>query len=375
MSSVFLLIAAVLASAMAWWFFRRPVGRAQASAPREVATLRSALGSVPAPAPRPAPPFVAVVQPLPVELAGFHWRTETDLDDEHRAAMIAAVRGIPRPPRSMQQLLSPEFVARASSIELSELVMGEPLIAAKVLSTVNAPFYGLHKPVTNIGQSVTFLGISSVRSLCLQYMLAEAFKPTLAEAQKAFDAIWKASAIASELAVRLGKALNLPDQASMSTQVVLGFVGQLATASLIPAAGMPQWLGRDRLERARLEQDLLGLNAVEIGGLLMKSWELPAALVSDVNDMGRLLVTPPAAIDPARLPRIALGYLCAHLGEGLAQGRITSPEALTIGDAVDTHHLRACLAHPLLARLPAALQSLELQTAVRQMLGESTEEA
>ncbi|UCU93507.1 HDOD domain-containing protein [Hydrogenophaga taeniospiralis] len=373
MSSEFLWIAAVLASAMAWWLLRRPVGRAPASAPRELATLRSALGPVPASSPRPAPAFVATVQPLPDALAGFHWRTESDLDNERHATLIAAVRGIPRPPRSLQQLLSPEFVTRASSAELSELVMGEPLIAAKVLSTVNSPLYGLHRPVTNIGQAVTFLGISSVRSLCLQYMLAEAFKPTLAEAQKAFDAIWKASAIASELAVRLGKMLNLPDQASMSTQVVLGFVGQLATASLIPTAGMPQWLGRDRLERARLEQELLGLNAVEIGGLLMKSWELPATLVDDVNDMGRLLVTPPAAIEPERLPRIALGYLCAHLGEGLAQGRIPSPEALSIGDAVDTHHLRACLAHPMLARLPAALQSPELQAAVRQMLGEPAE--
>lgn len=373
MSSEFLWIAAVLASAMAWWLLRRPVARAPASAPPEMATLRSALGPVPASSPRLAPAFVATVQPLPDALAGFHWLTESDLDSERHATLIAAVRGIPRPPRSLQQLLSPEFVARASSAELSDLVMGEPLIAAKVLSSVNSPLYGLHRPVTNIGQAVTFLGISSVRSLCLQYMLTEAFKPTQAEAQKAFDAIWKASAIASELAVRLGKMLNLPDQASMSTQVVLGFVGQLATASLIPAAGMPRWLGRDWLERARLEQELLGLNAVEIGGLLMKSWELPAALVDDVNDMGRLLVTPPAAIEPERLPRIALGYLCAHLGEGLAQGRIPSPEALTIGDGVDTHHLRACLAHPLLARLPAALQSPELQAAVRQMLGEPVE--
>ncbi|MBW8315232.1 MAG: HDOD domain-containing protein, partial [Hydrogenophaga sp.] len=355
------------------WIFRRPVGRIQATAPTQVATARSALSNVPASPPMQAAVFVAEVQPLPPALAGFHWRTETDLDDERRAAMLAAVRGIPRPPRSMQQLLSPEFVTKASSIELSELVMGEPLIAAKVLSTVNAPFYGLHKPVTNIGQAVTFLGINSVRSLCLQYMLAEAFKPTQAEAQKAFDAIWKASAIASELAVRLGKALNLPDRASMSPHGVRGLGGPLATASLIPTAGMPRWLGRDRLERARLEQELLGLNAVEIGGLLMKSWELPAALVDDVNDMGRLLVTPPAAIEPERLPRIALGYLCAHLGEGLAQGRIPSPEALTIGDGVDTHHLRACLAHPLLARLPAALQSPELQAAVRQMLGEPVE--
>jgi hypothetical protein len=271
----------------------------------------------------------------------------------------------------MQQLLSPEFLASASSSDLSELVMGEPLIAAKVLSSVNGPFYGLHKPVTGIGQAVTFLGINSVRSLCLQYMLAEAFKPKLAEAQQAFDAIWKASAIASELAVRLGKALNLRDQSALSTQVVLGFVGQLATASLVPAAGLGQWLSRDRLERARIEQELLGLSASEIGCVLMKSWELPATLVADAGDTGRLLITPPEQIDPSRLPRVALGYLCARLGERLALGQLGSLDGYDpLADSgIDTHHLRASLAHPGLARLDAALQSPELLGAVRQMLG------
>jgi hypothetical protein len=104
---------------------------------------------------------------------------------------------------------SDRFIKPHYSADLSELVMGEPLIAAKVLATVNGAFYGLHKPVTSIGQAVTFLGINTVRSICLQYMLAEAFKPKLAEAQQAFDRIWKASAVASEMAVRLGKALRL----------------------------------------------------------------------------------------------------------------------------------------------------------------------
>ena len=131
--------------------------------------------------------------PLPAELASFVWKREAELEPARRDTLLAAVRGIPRPPRSMQQLLSPEFLASASSADLSELVMGEPLIAAKVLATVNGTFYGLQKPVTSIGQAVTFLGINTVRSICLQYMLAEAFKPGLASSQKVFDSIWKAS--------------------------------------------------------------------------------------------------------------------------------------------------------------------------------------
>ena len=335
--------------------------------PAKTAVVRAAPVRRPGPHSAPtasAPPALASlaqapVVPLPAELAGFRWMNEKDMDPARRATLLAAVRGIPRPPHSMQKLLSPDFVARASSLELSELVMGEPLIAAKVLSAVNSPFYGLHKAVTSIGQSVTFLGMNTVRSICMQYMLAEAFKPKLAEAQRCFDTIWRSSTIASELCVRLAKALNLPEQGSLSTQVVLSFVGQLATASLIPAAGLEKWQQCDRLERAQLEQELLGLNACEIGCLLMKSWELPEDLVNEVGSVGRHLVTPYLTADPARAPRFALGYLCARLGERLALGQLRSLEGYNLmQDAgVDTHHLRASLAHPSLARLDQALAS------------------
>lgn len=374
-----LLIAAVVALALVWWMFRRPAAAGPRPLPIPADTPTRAVqrraSALPASVSPSLPPFTpALVEPLPPALAAFAWKREAELAPESREALLAAIRGIPRPPRSMQQLLSPEFLAKASSTDLSELVMGEPLIAAKVLATVNGAAYGLRQPVTRIGQAVTFLGINTVRSICLQYMLAEAFKPQLAEAQQAFDRLWQASAVASELAVRLGKALQLPDQASLATQVVLSFVGQLATASLIPPGALAQWLGRDRLERARLEQDLLGLSASEIGAVLMQSWELPDALVADVADSGRLLVTGPQGHDPARLPRLALAYLCARLGERLALGQLASLEGYYPQDdnALDTHHLRAALAHPALAtQLDHALQAPELLGAVRQMLGRS----
>lgn len=371
------LIAAVLAVALLWWMFRRTqtAGRAPASLPMAPmpagGAQRSALReTASAPAPAPWSGLAPSTAPLPAALEGFRWLAETDLEPARRDSLLAAVRGIPRPPRSMQQLLSPEFLANASSSDLGELVMAEPLIAAKVLSTVNSPAYGLQKPVTHIGQAVTFLGINTVRSICLQYMLAEAFKPKLAEAQQAFDRIWRASALASELAVRLGKALQLQQQGSLATQVVLGFVGQLATASLIPPAGLASWQANDRLGRARLEQDLLGLSASEIGAVLMKSWDLPAGLVADVADSGRLLVTPPHTADQARLPQLALAHLCTRLGERLAQRELDVLDGYdpAADEAPDMHHLRAALAHPGLARLGEALQAPELLAAVRLLL-------
>lgn len=373
MSLFMMSVAGVLALALAWWLLRRPAAKA-GPAPAAMARRSSLPAQRPAtpqsPAPRePAP--TALEEPLPPALRDFHWLYERDLDPARRETLVAAVRGIPRPPRSLQQLLSPEFVAKAGSAELAELVMGEPLIAARVLSTVNSPLYGLRQPVTSIGQAVTFLGMNTVRSICLQYMLADAFKPKDAETQRCFDAIWRASAIASELCVRLGKALNLPDQGSLATQVVLSFVGQLATASLIPASGLRQWLSRGRLERARIEQELLGLSANEIGCLLMRAWDLPAALIDDVGAVGRQLITPFASSAPQNAPRLALAYLCARLGERLAMGDLPSLDGYDPRQDTgpDTHHLRAGLTHPALAKLNQALAGPELLAAVDQMLG------
>ncbi len=362
-----------------FWAFLRPSAappRRPSPTPQRGAGPGLPRHETPRPPPEQAPPQ-AKPEPLPPELIAFRWAHETELEASRRDSLVAAIRGIPRPPRSMQQLLSPEFVAKAGSAELSELVMGEPLIAARVLATVNAPFYGLHKPVTSIGQAVTFLGINTVRSICLQYMLADAFKPKLAEAQRSFDAIWRASAIASELCVRLGKALNLRDQGALSTQVVLSFVGHLATASLIPAPGLEHWLARNRLDRARLEQELLGLSASEVGGLLMKTWELPSGLIEEVSDIGRQLVMAAPTSDPVRAPRVALAYLCARLGERLALGQIDDLDDydLSTDTEVDTHHLRTALAHPALARLGQALASSEVQTAVQNMMGTAPQPA
>ena len=375
MSLLMYWMAGVLALALVWWFIRRPPVKAAPARPtaarRSSAPAPRAAAPAPAPTPATSGPALQPAEAMPAELAGFRWLREQDIDPARRDALLSAVRGIPRPPRSMQKLLSPDFVAKAGSAELSELVMGEPLIAAKVLSTVNSPMYGLRTPVTNIGHAVTFLGMNTVRSICLQYMLAEAFKPKLAEAQRCFDAIWHASAIASELCVRLGKALNLPDLGNLSTQVVLSFVGQLAAASLIPGPDLERWHHQDRLQRARTEQDLLGLNASEIGSLLMKSWELPESLIDEVCGVGRQLVTPFMVTDRARAPRFALGYLCARLGEHIALGELDTLEGYdpALDIAADTHHLRASLAHPALARLDQALAAPELQAAVDQMTG------
>ena len=295
--------------------------------------------------------------PVPAEappeaLANFHWAAPDSLSPQRQQVLVAALRRIPRPAAALQQLMSPQFLTRASSGELSDLITGEVQIAVKVLAAVNSPFYGLRQPVTRIGQAVTFLGLNSVRSICMQYLLDDSFKAGNAEQRQAYAQIWAASALASELCAKLAPRLALPDPGAMVAQVLLSFLGHLGATSLLLHPPGAQPTSGDLLARCRQSQDELGLTPAEIGGLLLREWRLPETLIHEVCSIDRLPVTPAEAIPSRRNQSLAVAYLCARLGERLTVAPTDlagfNPRHAT---GEDFFHLRGYLASSGLARL------------------------
>jgi HD-like signal output (HDOD) protein len=295
---------------------------------------------------------------------------QDELNADYKRAMVERLRHIPRPAPSLQKLVSKEFMTRATTKELSEVVMCNPLQAAKVLATVNSPFYGLRTPVLSMGQAITFLGFNTVRSIGLRYMLGDSVKAGNPELTRIFDTIWSASALGSELCLKMEQKLNMSDHGVPATHMVLSFIGQLASCSLMPehVAGVMTTLGL--LERTQGEQTQLGLGSAEIGSLLMQEWGLPGSIIDDVRDIDHILVTPAPAMDNAqRGSRLALCYLCARLGERLAQGTLSELAAFDLGNEQDLNlfNLRSYLQTPALARLPEYLHSDEVLAAVQRM--------
>jgi len=367
MNSILLvLLIAAVAALIAWRVWR----------PSKTAPTRSARDLTPPPPPLAAPvtvpvhdhtpaPAAATPWTLPPELAAFRRTSADDLSPADLAALQQRLQTIPRPPRALHQLVSPDFVQTATSLELAELVLSEPHIAAKVLATVNSPLYGLSRPVVSIGQGITFLGLNTVRGISLRYLLDQSFPAQSPAVKAAFDELWLASALASELCSRLAPRLGDRDTGTRVTQVVLSYLGHLAALSLLPANEAAALHGQPLLERTQKEQAVLGVGGAELGRLLMQSWQLPAALVADVARVDRWLEGD-AGTDNGQ----ALCYLCARLGERLARshGPDEASAALVCDDSLElqvvAHHLRARHGTP----LDDALAAPDLQQALLQML-------
>jgi HD-like signal output (HDOD) protein len=269
----------------------------------------------------------------------------------------------------LHKLVSADFLTRATSAELSDIVMGEPEVAVKVLAVANSPLYGLQQLVGNIDQAVKFLGVNTVRGICLQYLLNDSIQAGSPEIKKVFERLWNESALACELCFKLAQLLKLDEPGTFVTQIVLVCLGRQATYSLMDPADVLGIASRGLLERSGFEQQRLGLASSEIGALLMDDWGLPKNIINIVKEIDATLVAPVAETSTSRRTRNALCYLCCRVAEELASGALADLGTLDIAsqNGVEYFHLQAYLELPSLARVADWIRSPEVTLSINRM--------
>jgi HD-like signal output (HDOD) protein len=315
---------------------------------------------------KPVPPsIVRHANPqVAAMLRDFKLVHSTELPPQEARATAELLGRIPRPPSALHKLVSPDYLANTSSAELGDMVMAEPQVAAKVLAVVNSPLYGLKTPLGSLSQAITFMGINSVRGICLQYLMDSSFRSDDAEVQRIFKSLWNASTLASELCFKLAQMLELPEQGSLVTRVVLSYLGQVASHSLLPKTLVLSMRTRGLLERSRTEQEHLGLCAAELGCLLMQQWALPPSIIAHVRAVDQVLLAPPDSM------ATAVCYLSARLGEKLARGDLTDLASFDLAQEAgpEFFHLQSYLQAPGMARLTDCLHKPSLVAGIHNMM-------
>ena len=368
--SIFIGVFAILAGACVYLFRRSTPTRGQKPArpPADPAPRSAANAAFNAKAPTlPVPRRPRL--PIPQALRDFRFVRSSELEPEKVRALTARLRTIPRPPGALHRLTSTDFLATATPAELSEMVMNEPEVAVKVLAIANSPLYGLQQLVGDITEAVKFLGMNTVRGICLQHLLNRSFQAASPEMKKVYERLWNESALACELCFKLAQLLKLDEPGTFVTQVVLSCLGRQATYSLMDPSDALSMASKGLLERSQLEQQRLGLASAEIGGLLMQEWGLPKNIIHVVQEIDATLVSPVSGTSTSRRTRSALCYLCARLAEGLASGDIADLGTFDISDqeAIEYFHLHAYLELPTLAQTPEFIRSPAVSASLRRM--------
>ncbi|MFO1414951.1 MAG: HDOD domain-containing protein [Burkholderiales bacterium] len=375
MSSFALVAAALLVVACiaAAFLFVRLTGRAKLARPRPPVRREAAprAADFPPLEHNAAPPAGPAFPDPPPELATFRLMEPEDVDPARSATLSRLLQRLGKPVGGMQAVLSPQVLETEDSNELAQFVLREPTLAAKVLATVNSPFYCLQSPITSVGQAITFLGLNMTRNVVVRVLSQAAFGPPAEGVREVYERLWLAATVASEVAYRLAQRTRLRDPGAIATQALLSYFGDFAILMLYPDFARRVDRTVNCVARHRAEQHELGLDAPLAGSLLMREWELPAQLVDEVRDVARVLVSPPGRFAHRDIARLAACYMGVRVGERVAFG---DPSFLAFVDfrtdpAPEHHYLAQFLARRNVAPLQDELRSPDVVAVVERTLG------
>ncbi|SRR5581483_84458 len=237
------------------------------------------------------------------------------LSGEALRAVVSQLGDLPTQPQiytALTQLLANPDVAMN---DVARVIEQDIAMSAKCLQLVNSAFFGLPRRITSIQQAVSYLGISTLKSLVFSTAAFQAFEGSQRPAGFSYEALQSHSLLVARLAGRL-----LPEKAQADEAFLVGMlhdVGKLVLAARLPRMAAEAIRVADEHGRPlqSVEIELLGVSHAEIGAYLLGLWGLPQSVVEAVA----FHHAPPAA-GPRGFDALGAVYVANRLAHELSAG-------------------------------------------------------
>ncbi len=188
------------------------------------------------------------------------------LADDRLRALAGSVDGLPSLPRIYGDLTGVLESPDCGTEQIAAVVSRDPALAAKILQLVNSSFFGLPRRVTSLSEAVTYLGVTTVRSLVLSTEAMSLFRPA------ARAAGLDADALAGRALVTAAEAARRAEPGDRSDAFTAGLLSDIGL--LVLADKAPELLHHDEAD--------LGFTHGGLGAYLLGLWGLPGSVVQTV---------------------------------------------------------------------------------------------
>lgn len=204
------------------------------------------------------------------------------LHDDSIRRTVGALCELPSLPRTYHALTLALADPDTSIQRIARIVEVDVGISTKVLQLVNSAFFGIARSITNIQNAVSYLGISTLKSLVLSVEVFRVFAPTRPLEGFSLEDLQRHSRLTAYIAARLPVPKHLADIAMVAG--MLHDVGKLIMAWKLPER-FSKLLAEVREEQCplyKVEEREYGFSHAEIGAYLLGLWGLPYAVVEAI---------------------------------------------------------------------------------------------
>ena len=205
----------------------------------------------------------------------------------------------PSPPGVATHIIE---LAQDPEIEMGKVAKAlsmDSALSSKVLRIANSPLYAQRRKSENLRQALVILGLNATLTLALSFSLVQALRGVKSNGLN-YKFYWRRALLAATAARALSDAMRQSLAEEVFLAALLQDVGMLALDHALPDL----YREIDKLQRnhealAAHEQRRLQTDHAQVGGWLMKSWNLPDRLHRAVGSSHRLELT--QSSDAARI--------------------------------------------------------------------------
>jgi HD-like signal output (HDOD) protein len=202
------------------------------------------------------------------------------------ADILNLVEKMPAFPQAVTRVLDLASRAECSPKDLVRVVEQDPVMTMKILKLVNSAYFGLSRPINSISHGVIFIGINTIKNLALT-IAAMGMLPSRNDAGMDMDQFLLHSLGVAAVAKRLSNYLGVPERDG-SDYFISGLLHDFGKVVLA------QFKAKDFAQALQLaadgerplylcEQEVLGMDHAQIGGMLAESWKLPQPLALSIR--------------------------------------------------------------------------------------------
>jgi len=190
-------------------------------------------------------------------------------------AEVKALKNFRSVHRQLQKMIHDPALQIGS--ELSKMVTSDPVLAAKILNTVNSPYYGMPQKVDSVGHALLLLGIVQLREILYRNGLLKLFRSEDPVQNEIVEALWRHATLTSICTSHLHGLYAGLDRGTLFTMGLLHDIGKLI---------LLKWVGAERYSCGPTideEDAVFGINHAIIGRMALESWGFSDLMVSVIE--------------------------------------------------------------------------------------------
>lgn len=170
-----------------------------------------------------------------------------------------------------------------SAADIAEVVRKDPGMTAKLLKIANSPFFGFPCRIDTVPKAIAIIGTDELRQLVLATSVIKLFTG-LPNELVSMETFWRHSLRCAIIARCLALHLHEPNPEHYFTSGLLHDIGYLIIYRELPelAAKTLQHSTQNQGIVYIIEQEIIGFDHAEVGGELLRKWNLPAEQIEAV---------------------------------------------------------------------------------------------